>query len=92
MAERKSEKLRQHRIQCMVLLYGLLVLSAIIAASLLYTVVAVGSMLPEVEKRGARSSHVQFLLSVLHRFFSSHAHFCGSIVQGRYSGMFGLEG
>ena len=86
MAERKSEKLRRHRIQCMVLLYGLLVLSAIIAASLLYTVVAVGPMLPEVE-----SSHVQFLLSVLHRFFSSHAHFCGSIVQGRYSGMFGLE-
>ena len=48
MAERKSEKLRRHRIQCMVLLYVLLVLSAIIAASLLYTVVAVGPMLPEV--------------------------------------------
>ena len=50
MAERKSEKLRRHCIQCMVLLYGLLVLSAIIAASLLYTVVAVGPMLSEVEK------------------------------------------
>ena len=49
-AERRSEKLRRHLIQCIVLLYGLLVLSAIIVASLLYTVVAVGPMLPDVEK------------------------------------------
>ena len=63
MAERKSEKLRRHRIQCMVLQYGLLVLSAIIAASLLYTVVAVGPMLPEVEK--TRGEKVPCLISLI---------------------------
>ena len=51
MVERKSDILRRHLIQCMVLLYGLLVFSAIIAASISYTIIAVGPMLPEVEKR-----------------------------------------
>ena len=50
MADRRREKISLHLIQFIVLLVGLLCFSAIIAVILLYTMVAVSPMPPDVDK------------------------------------------
>ena len=57
-AERRREKLSLHLSQFMVLLYGLLCLSAISEAILLYTTFAVATMPPATKKACQFTSHM----------------------------------
>ena len=60
MADLSREKLNQHRIQFMVLLWSLSCVSAILEEILLYTKDAVVPMPPEVEKRRVENIRAQF--------------------------------